>query len=144
MNIFRCDTRDQFLDAYDAIADHIVTRGYAIVEAWDAEAATLKEIAEHFGRVQSHIRADANGVVGISTETVVNHDWENFRSEYIVLSSEDFLPHTDGTYLHGLIREDDEYVEVFPPKMLVLQCCQNSTAGGGTVLIAGWRGITGP
>lgn len=139
MNIFRCDTRDQFLDAYDAIAEHIVTRGYAIVEAWDAEAATLKEISEHFGRVQSHIRADANGVVGISTEVVVNREWENFRSEYTGVSAEEFLPHTDGTFVHGLVREDDDYVELFPPKMLVLQCCQNAAVGGGNVLIDGQR-----
>ena len=45
-------------------------RGYAIVEAWDAECATITEVAERFGRVQSHIRADASGIVGISTDTV--------------------------------------------------------------------------
>jgi alpha-ketoglutarate-dependent taurine dioxygenase len=139
MDIFRCITRDRFLDAYETIADHLVTHGYAVIEAWDAEAATLKEISEHFGRVQSHIRADASGVVGISTEAAVNREWEKYRSEYIGVSAEEFLPHTDGSYLHGLVYQDDTYIQLFPPKMLVLQCCQNAAEGGGNVLIDGQR-----
>jgi alpha-ketoglutarate-dependent taurine dioxygenase len=139
MNTFRCVTRDMFAQAHEAIADHLVTHGYAVIQAWDAEAATLKEIAEHFGRVQSHIRGDANGVVGISTEASVNREWESFRSEYIGVNSEEFLPHTDGSYLHGLVCQDDEYVELFPPKMLVLQCSQNAAVGGGNILIDGQR-----
>ena len=139
MNTFNCDSRERFIDARDAIADHVVTHGYAVIQAWDAEAATLKDIAEHFGRVQSHVRGDANGVVGISTEAAVSHEWENFRSEYIGVNAEEFLPHTDGSYLHGLACQNGEYVELFPPKMLVLQCCQNATVGGGNVLIDGQR-----
>lgn len=139
MDIFRCAARDQFFGAYETIADHLSTHGYAVIEAWDAEAATLKEISEHFGRVQSHIRADASGVVGISTEAVVNRDWEEYRSEYIGVNAEEFLPHTDGSYLHGLVRQGDDYMELSPPKMLVLQCSQNAAVGGGNVLIDGQR-----
>ena len=139
MNTFRCATRERFLEAYEAIADHLVTHGYAVIDAWDAEATTLREISGHFGRVQSHIRGDANGVVGISTEAVVSREWETFRSEYIGVNAEEFLPHTDGSYLHGLACQDDKYVELFPPKMLVLQCCQNAAVGGGNVLIDGQR-----
>lgn len=137
MDVFRCTARDQFHGAYETIADHLSTHGYAVIDAWDAEVATLKEISEHFGRVQSHIRADASGVVGISTEVVVNRDWEKYRSEYIGVNSEEFLPHTDGSYLHGLVRQGDEYIELFPPKMLVLQCSQSAAVGGGNVLIDG-------
>ncbi len=139
MNVFHCATRDEFLDAYEAIADHLATHGYAVVDAWDAEAATLRDISECFGRVQTHIRADANGIVGISTEAVVNRDWESFRSEYIGVSAEEFLPHTDGSYLHGLACEGGTYAELFPPKMLVLQCSQNASVGGASVLIDGQR-----
>jgi alpha-ketoglutarate-dependent taurine dioxygenase len=139
MKAFSCVSNDQFQKQYEAIAAHVVTHGYAVIDAWDAEAETLRGISEHFGRIQSHIRADANGVVGISTEVAVNREWESFRSEYIGVSTEEFLPHTDGSYLHGLTRQGDDYVELFPPKMLILQCCQNAALGGGNVLIDGQR-----
>ena len=139
MNVFRCETRKRFLDTYEAIADHVITHGYAVIEAWNAEPATLLDISEHFGRVQSHVRADANGIVGISADAVVNREWQDFRSEYMGTSSEEFLPHTDGSYLHGLVREGGTYVELFPPKMLILQCAQNASVGGGSVLIDGQR-----
>ena len=50
MNAFGCATKDQFREAYGDIADHLVTHGYAVIDAWDAEASTLREISEHFGR----------------------------------------------------------------------------------------------
>ena len=85
--------------------------------------------------MQTHIRADANGLVGISTETVVNREWEKYRSEYSGLTSEEFLPHTDGSYLHGLVHRDGHYIQLLPPKMLVLQCWQSAVAGGASILI---------
>ncbi len=139
MTTFRCPTEASFLQARDAIADHIARHGYALVEAWDAETETLRAIAERFGRVQSHIRADAKGLVGISTDTVVNHEWEKFRSEYHGVSAEEFLPHTDGSYLHGLVHRDGAYMQLLPPKMLLLQCWQQAAAGGASILIDGQR-----
>ena len=139
MNVFHCETRDKFLDAYEKISDHLVAHGYAIIEAWNTEAATLRDISEHFGRVQTHVRADANGIVGISTDPVVSREWENFRDDYIGVSADEFLPHTDGSYLHGLFRDAEAYVELFPPKMLILQCVQNASVGGSNVLIDGQR-----
>lgn len=139
MNVFHCETNDKFLDAYEQIADHLVAHGFATIEAWNIEAATLRHISEHFGQVQTHVRADANGIVGISTEPVVSREWENFRDEYVGVSADEFLPHTDGSYLHGLFRDADTYVELFPPKMLILQCVQNASIGGSNVLIDGQR-----
>jgi len=135
MTAFHCPTRERFLERYEDIADHVAARGYAILDAWDTEPATLREVSESFGRIQTHIRADANGLVGISTETVVNREWENFRSEYSGVNSEEFLPHTDGSYLHGLVHRDGRYVQLLPPKMLVLQCWQSAVSGGASVLI---------
>lgn len=139
MNVFHCETKDKFLNAYEKIGDHLIAHGYAIIEAWNTEAATLRDISEHFGRVQTHVRADTNGIVGISTEPVVSREWENFRDEYIGVSADEFLPHTDGSYLHGLFRDAETYVELFPPKMLILQCVQNASVGGSNVLIDGQR-----
>ena len=139
MTIFHCPTEWRFLQVRDAIVDHVASHGYAVIEAWDFEATTLRTIAEHFGRVQSHIRADANGLVGISTDTVVNREWENFRSEYHGVSSEEFLPHTDGSYLHGLVYSEGLYRQLLPPKMLLLQCWQQAAAGGASILIDGQR-----
>ena len=135
MTVFHCPTRERFFDRYEDIADHVAARGYAVLEAWDTESSTLKEVSERFGSVQTHIRADANGLVGISTETVVNREWENFRSEYSGLTTEEFLPHTDGSYLHGLVQRDGHYIQLLPPKMLVLQCWQSAVAGGASILI---------
>lgn len=135
MMAFHCPTRESFLERYEDIADHVAACGYAVLDAWDVESTTLKEVSERFGSVQAHIRADANGLVGISTETVVNREWENFRSEYSGLTSEEFLPHTDGSYLHGLVHRDGQYIRLLPPKMLVLQCWQGAVAGGASVLI---------
>ena len=137
--IFYCSNKKEFLEQADIIAAHLSGRGYAIVDAWDAECTTVTEVAERFGRVQSHIRADANGIVGISPDTVVNHEWENYRSEYHGVSSEEFLPHTDGSYLQGLVRHGDEYIRLLPPQMLVLQCWQPATSGGASVLIDAQR-----
>lgn len=137
--IFYCPTKRVFLKQSDAIANELSRKGYAIVQAWDAECATVTEIAERFGCVQSHIRADAHGVVGISPDAVVSHDWENYRSEYHGVSTEEFLPHTDGSYLQGLVRQGDDYIRLLPPQMLVLQCWQQATSGGASVLIDGQR-----
>ncbi len=139
MAIFRCASEHRLTQLRDAIAAHIVAEGYAVVEAWDAETTTLRAIADRFGRVQSHIRADADGLVGISTETVVNREWEPFRSEYHGVSSEEFLPHTDGSYLNGLVYNGSDYTQLLPPKMLLLQCWQQAKAGGASILIDGNR-----
>jgi len=81
MTTFPCPTRARFHAMRDAIADHVAIHGYAVIDAWDAEAATLREVSESFGRVQTHIRADANGLVGISPDTIVNREWEAHREE---------------------------------------------------------------
>ncbi len=135
MAVFKCPTRESFLNRYEDIADYIAEHGYAVVQAWDTESSTLKEVSERFGSVQTHIRADVNGLVGISTETVVNKEWEKYRSEYSGLTTEEFLPHTDGSYLHGLVRRDGQYIQLLPPKMLVLQCWQSAVNGGASILI---------
>ncbi len=139
MMVFCCRTRDQFVAGQAKIAGHVAAQGYAVIEAWDAESETLKEIAESFGRVQWHVRAGADGLVGIGTETAVNRYWEAYRSEYMGVSNEEFLPHTDGSYLHGLVRRDGHYLQLQPPKMLVLQCWQNAVVGGANILIDAQR-----
>ena len=139
MSVFQCPNPTAFTEARPEIANHIATHGYAVVQAWDTECATLKQVAESFGQVQSHIRADANGLVGISTETIVNREWEAYRTEYFGVSTDEFLPHTDGSYLHGMVYRDGQYVQLLPPKMLVLQCWQSAVAGGASVLIDGQR-----
>jgi hypothetical protein len=135
MVVYDCSTRERFIERYEDIADHVAAHGYAVLEAWDTESSTLKEVSEGFGSVQSHIRADANGLVGISTETIVNREWEQYRSEYTGITSEEFLPHTDGSYLHGLVRRNGHYIQLLPPKMLVLQCWQSAVVGGASILI---------
>ncbi len=139
MSVFQCRSQAAFTQSRSGIAKHIAAHGYAVIQAWDTECATLKQIAESFGQVQSHIRADANGLVGISTETIVNREWEAYRTEYFGVSTDEFLPHTDGSYLHGMVYRDGKYVQLLPPKMLVLQCWQSAVSGGASILIDGQR-----
>ncbi len=139
MSVFQCPSQAAFSQSRSRIAKHIAAHGYAVIQAWDTECATLKHIAESFGRVQSHIRADANGLVGISTETIVNREWEAYRTEYFGVSTDEFLPHTDGSYLHGMVHRDGKYVQLLPPKMLLLQCWQSAVSGGASILIDGQR-----
>ena len=138
-HVFRCPTKAQYFADAEAIATHVGRHGYAIVQAWDTESTTLSDVAARLGRVQSHIRADAQGRVGISVETVVNREWEAYRSEYHGVSSEEFLPHTDGSYLQGMVREGDHYVQLLPPGALLLQCWQQAASGGASILIDGLR-----
>ncbi len=135
MMVYDCTSRERFDERYEDIADHIAAHGYAVLEAWDTESSTLREVSERFGSVQTHIRADANGLVGISTETMVNREWEQYRSEYSGITTDEFLPHTDGSYLHGLVRRNGHYIQLLPPKMLVLQCWQSAVTGGASILI---------
>lgn len=137
MSAFRCASHEEFLARFTQIARHVSVHGYALIEAWDAEQQTLKEVSQRFGQVQSHVRADANGLVGTSTDTVVNREWEKFRSEYHGVSAEEFLPHTDGSYLYGLLHRDGKYIQLQPPGMLILQCWQKAPAGGANILIDG-------
>jgi alpha-ketoglutarate-dependent taurine dioxygenase len=137
MMTFAYATKAQFVAHSAEVADHVAAFGYAVVRPWDHSAAALRQVAERFGRVQSHIRADANGLVGIATDAVVNHDWEQFRSEYHGVSAEEFLPHTDGSYLHGIVYANGAYEQLLPPRMLLLQCVQAAASGGQNVLIDG-------
>jgi alpha-ketoglutarate-dependent taurine dioxygenase len=136
---FSCQSQEEFLNNFAQIARHVGLHGYVIIEAWDIEPATLTAIAKRFGHVQSHIRADANGLVGIAIDTVVNHEWEKFRSEYHGVNAEEFLPHTDGSYLHGLVHKDGKYIQLLPPGMLILQSVRAASAGGANLLIDGQR-----
>jgi len=136
---FSCHSQDEFLTNFPQIARQVGLYGYVIIEAWDIEPATLTAIAKRFGHVQAHIRADANGLVGIAIDTVVNHEWEKFRSEYHGVNSEEFLPHTDGSYLHGLAHKDGKYIQLLPPGMLILQSVRAASAGGANLLIDGQR-----
>jgi alpha-ketoglutarate-dependent taurine dioxygenase len=138
MTTFQCKSHQAFLDAYDDIAQRVGNTGYALIDAWDCESATLKQVAERFGAIQRHIRSDANGLCGVATDTLANREWENYRSEYTGVSSGEFLPHTDGSFLHGLVHRDDgHYLELLPPRLLILQCTQTADSGGANILVDG-------
>ena len=140
MMVFHCPSRRVFHERCQDIVRNVAADGFAIIDAWDTECATLKEVAGRFGHIQTHVRADADGLVGIAADTMVNRDWENYRAEYTGVGTEEFLPHTDGSYLNGLVRRDDgRYIHLLPPKMLVLQCWQSAETGGASILIDGQR-----
>jgi alpha-ketoglutarate-dependent taurine dioxygenase len=122
--VFHCASQQGFLEQADSIAAHLSRRGYAIVEAWDVDYSTVIKVAERFGCIQTHIRADAHGIVGINPHAVATHNRDNGCRQYDKNSIENFLPHTDGSYLQGLVRHGDGYIHLLPPQMIVLQFWQ--------------------
>jgi alpha-ketoglutarate-dependent taurine dioxygenase len=121
------------LDALVARAEEIrfamEHAGYCVLRPWNEEYATLKTVAGLFGDIQSHIRANTDGIVA-AEGTPMNPSWAEHRSEYAGVSEEEFAPHTDGTFLNGAYLEDERLVRVGPPPMMLLQSLRRAAVGG--------------
>jgi alpha-ketoglutarate-dependent taurine dioxygenase len=108
--------------------------GFCVLRAWDTQTETLKTIANLFGDIQSHIRADSAGVVGGGEP--VDSTWKEHRGEYQGLTEEEFGPHTDGSFLDGALPlEGGGLVRIGPPKMVLLQCVRAAGEGGTNLVI---------
>jgi alpha-ketoglutarate-dependent taurine dioxygenase len=132
-----CPSADELYRRADAVSAALRAYGYCVLEAWDANYETLRLVAELCGAVQSHIRADAEGIVG---ERPARHpEWREHAEEYQGTTSEEFLPHTDGTFLDGAVLAGETLLRLGPPKLVLLQCVRAARSGGVNLLVDGQR-----
>lgn len=109
--------------------------GFCVINAWDNSYEALKLIAEQFGYLQSHMRANEDGIVGEVQKQKT--EWQQHSSEYSGVGQEEFYPHSDGSFLNGMSYKNGEMQVIQPPKMLLLQCVKHAANGGVNYLIDG-------
>ncbi|KAI0560567.1 Taurine catabolism dioxygenase [Gracilaria domingensis] len=135
-DIYRVESEDALQDLLPQIVDRVHEKGFVVVDPWDNYENTFKIIGEHLGHIQRHIRANEHGIVG---ETPTTLDWAAFSDEYFGVNSEEFNPHTDGTYLKGATLVNGKLYEVNPPRMLLLQMAQPASQGGANYVVDAQR-----
>jgi alpha-ketoglutarate-dependent taurine dioxygenase len=115
------------------IYEKIEKDGFVILQAWDNSDDTLKSIANYFGHIQSHPNADEFGIVKVKPkreETI-----KNVYDRFISMTSSEFYPHTDGSYLDGFALISNKVIRINPPKLWILQCVQPAKEGGISFLV---------
>jgi alpha-ketoglutarate-dependent taurine dioxygenase len=128
-----CCNSIELLLKIESIANALTEHGHALIQAWDSEEETLLEVCRYLGDVQYHVRSKENGVVDVTPSKSLIQPID--RAQYLGTGSGKFNPHTDGSYLNGLLREEDRLVRVLPPKMIVLQCVRPAAQGGTNILV---------
>lgn len=116
----------------------IEAQGFALLEPWDREPDTLRRVGSLFGDIQSHIRADERGVVGVGGPQRAA-EWQQFRAEYHGLGTKDVAPHSDGTFVDGLVVHGDQMLRVGPPRYVILHVVRHADDGGASVIVDGQR-----
>ncbi|MEM7481933.1 MAG: TauD/TfdA family dioxygenase [Acidobacteriota bacterium] len=130
-----CQSYDDYLRQRETVRRLLETRGYVLIQAWDAELETLEAIAGVLGVTQYHVRAGERGVVGEGEARFGS--WRSHGGEYQGTTEESFPPHTDGSFLLGLFPENGVMRSVRPPKLILLQCVQAAAEGGTNTLVDG-------
>lgn len=109
--------------------------GYCIIKSPDDSLETFKNISRQFGPIQFHTKSDVHGVVGGGEP--INKDWKSFKDDYHGELSNDFFPHTDGSFLNGMAYVDGIAKKITPPKFVILQCISKPENGGENFLVDG-------
>lgn len=123
----------------DRVRKSIEADGYAVLQAPDGEPDTLRRIGAVFGTIQSHIRADERGVVGVGGPQRTDAEWHPYRSEYHGLGTGEVAPHSDGTFVDGAVVEGTAVRRVGPPRFVLLHLVRHADEGGANVLVDGQR-----
>jgi alpha-ketoglutarate-dependent taurine dioxygenase len=131
--VITCSTIDDFQSQLISIYEKIEKYGFAIIQGWDTSDESFKEMAQFFGHLQDHPKADDFGVVKMRNEhpNKPNNAHERFTG-YV---GGDFLPHTDGAYLDGYGVVNNKVVKLNPPQFLILQCIQPAEQGGASFIV---------
>jgi len=135
LQAIECPNQVDLPGAMEQVVAAVAADGFAVVQPWDDQSSTFRSIAQCLGIVQSHARADEHGITGEGAP--VNVEWKAFEGEYLGVASGDFLPHTDGSFLNGLVHQDGAFRRLEPPKMVLLQCMRKAEAGGENFLVDG-------
>jgi alpha-ketoglutarate-dependent taurine dioxygenase len=128
-----CNDPAEFSSNTKMIEKTIAKYGVCVINAWDAEVSTLKLVASIFGDIQGHARANEEGIVGEGN--AIDSSWKDNKDEYQGVTAEEFLPHTDGSFLDGYTINDNRLVHVGPPKFILLQCVNQADEGGQNYII---------
>ncbi len=123
------ETVSQLSKRWNCVETSLRSKGYALLQGPNSKIGTLGQVASLFGTAQKHLRNHQTGITDIIDESCQNKKTQ-------VASNGEFLPHTDGTYLNGMIRsKEGKYFRVGPPKFILLQCIQPASDGGGTNIL---------
>lgn len=133
IDLINCSSMDEFQNNLISMYERIEKDGFVIIQGWDTSDEIFKEIAQFFGHIQDHPKADEFGVVNMRTEhpNKPNNAHERFNG-YV---RGDFLPHTDGAYLDGYGIVNGKVVKLNSPKFLILQCIQPAEQGGASFIV---------
>ncbi len=121
-------------DHAPAIAEIMERQGFCVVRGLPNDGDSIHALAQHFGDVQRHIRADGRGVVG---DEPLDLSWKNYLAEYNGVSSEEFMPHTDGSFVDGMLVEGDRAKRITAPRLLLLQIARRAERGGDNLVADG-------
>ena len=130
-------TQESLPSKLEAIKQAVEENGYVILQPWDSSADTLRIVGSIFGRLQSHIRANEQGVVGETQQG--DPEWKKFKAEYHGLGTGEFAPHTDGTFVDGVLVDGPTLTRVGPPGYVILQIVRNAGEGGASIIVDGQR-----
>jgi len=138
INKIELESREDLKSKFPQIRKNIEENGYCLLEPWNEEVETLSIISRSLGNTQKHVRSTRNdGIVGedSSVET-------GYEREYQSSTDGELEFHTDGIFIDGIVREVNndvnEYMEIKPPKMILLQVVtEENVVGGDNLLIDG-------
>ena len=116
------------------LSEVMAARGFCVVRGLPNDGNTILGLAQHFGDVQRHIRDDGRGVVG---DAPLDVSWRDYISEYRGVSTDEFLPHTDGSFVDGMLVEGATARRITPPRMLLVQVAQRAENGGDNMVADG-------
>ena len=110
----------------------IGSNGYAIVSGCYGRENFIA-FAKHLGKIQAHVRADVDGIVGDGKS--VSDEWKEAVDEYVGTFKGELHPHTDGAYLNGLYWQGHALKRVLPPALVAIQCVEQAGKGGDNILV---------
>jgi len=130
----KADQQIVFSDRISEARARLEQKGFAVIDAGDAERESLLSWASQFGRVQNHPKAAADGIVDLVTDRS-KADGAYDRSRASVQS--EFLPHSDGAFVDGFWVENGLTRQIGPPSLFLLQCVKAAEVGGESLIIDG-------
>lgn len=133
-HMFEIETLAQLREHAPAISAVMGSHGFCLMRGLPNDGDTIVAVAEHFGDIQRHIRADSRGVCG---DAPMDCSWQKYVTEYRGVGAEEFLPHTDGSFVDGLLVEGDTAKRVTPPRLLLVQVAQRAESGGDNMVSDG-------
>ena len=130
---FSLESPYQLLQKIPEIYREIEKTGFVVLRAWDNSEKTLLKVAQYFGRIQGHAKADERGLVTVTPERATNSPKEFDRN--LSKTSQEFLLHTDGSFMNGICPVEEKYFRLGPPGLFLLQCVRPASVGGESVLL---------